>query len=32
MSFPNPKNEKYTAWIFEATEDFQKALDQILGG
>lgn len=29
---PNPKNENLNCWIFEATDEFLDALDEIIGG
>lgn len=31
-TMPNPKDSKYTCWVFEDTEEFEKALGPILGG
>lgn len=27
---PNPKDERYKCWVFEATEDFQRDLKKVL--
>lgn len=29
---PNPQHPEFNCWIYELTEEFQKALDEILGG
>lgn len=31
-SMPNPKYPKYTYWIFEVTDKFEKDLNLVLGG
>lgn len=30
--FPNPFNPHYTCWSFEWTDDFNRALNLVLGG
>lgn len=29
---PNPQHPEFNCWVYEVTDDFQKALDKILGG
>lgn len=29
-TIPNPKDSKYTSWVFEASEDFRKDLRKIV--
>ena len=29
-SMPNPKNEKYTCWVYEKNADFSKAFNEIV--
>lgn len=31
-TMPNPKYPQFNCWIFEVTDSFQQALDEILGG
>ena len=32
LSMPNPYKESLVCWVYEETEDFLIALDEILGG
>lgn len=32
MTLPNPKNPKFSCWVFEQSEKFQKDLEKILRG
>lgn len=29
---PNPQHPEYNCWVYELTEELEKALDEILGG
>lgn len=31
-TMPNPNRNQFNCWIFDRSEDFDKALDEILGG
>ncbi len=31
-TIPNPKNSKFNCWVFEETEQFQQALDDVMEG
>lgn len=31
-TMPNPKYKEYDCWVFERSEAFDRALDEILGG
>ena len=32
VSMPNPTNNKWICWVYEKTDNFDKALDEIMGG
>ena len=32
QTIPNPIKPQYKCWVFEATEELQTALDEVLGG
>ena len=31
-TIPNPKDSKFNCWVFEETEEFQRTLDEVMGG
>ena len=32
QTIPNPVKPQFNCWVFEVTEELQKALDEVLGG
>lgn len=32
LQMPNPAKPQFTCWVYEWTEDFQKAFDELLEG
>ena len=32
QTIPNPVKPQFICWVFEVTEELQKALDEVLGG